>query len=81
LIVADAFTAFVSASPTFADLEQADDFIAQAVKSSNAGGAGMAANLRWCDDSRLSFKYDTGQFAAIKLALGDELRAFVGQID
>ena len=41
----------------------------------------MAANLRWGDDSRLSFKYDTGQFAAIKLALGDELRAFVGQID
>jgi hypothetical protein len=41
----------------------------------------MAANLRCGDDSRLSFKCDTGQFAAIKLALGDELRAFVGQID
>jgi pimeloyl-ACP methyl ester carboxylesterase len=41
----------------------------------------MAANLRWGDDSRLSFNCDTGQFAAIKLALGDELRAFVGQID
>jgi len=81
LIVADRFTAFVSANPTFADLERADDFIAQAVKSSNVGGAGMAANLRWGDDSRLSFKCDTGQFAAIKLALGDELRAFVGQID
>jgi esterase len=72
--------AFVSANPTCADLEEADDFIAQGVKSSN-GGDGMAANLRSGDDSRLSFRYDTGQFAAIKLALGDELRAFVSQID
>jgi esterase len=72
---------FVSANPTFADLEEVDDFIAQGVGSSTAGGDGMAANLRWGEDSRLSFKYDTGQFAAIKLALGDELRAFVGQID
>jgi esterase len=72
--------AFVSANPTCADLEEADDFIAQGVKSSN-GGDGMAANLRSGDDSRLSFRYDTGQFAAIKLALGDDLRAFVSQID
>lgn len=73
--------AFVSANPTFADLEEVDNFITQGVGSSTAGGDGMAANLRWSDDSRLTFKYDTGQFAAIKLALGDELRALVGQID
>jgi esterase len=73
--------AFVSANPTFADLEEVDDYIAQGVGSSTAGGDTMAANLRWGDDSRLSFKYDTGQFANIKLALGDELRALVSQID
>jgi esterase len=73
--------AFVSANPTFADLEEVDDYIAQGVGSSTAGGDAMAANLRWGDDSRLSFKYDTGQFANIKLALGDELRALVSQID
>jgi hypothetical protein len=71
--------AFVSANPTFADLEEVDDFIAQGVKYSNGGGDGMAADLRSGDYSRLSFRYDTGQFAAIKLALGDEVRAFIAR--
>jgi esterase len=72
---------FVSANPKFADLEEVDKFIAQGVGSNTAGGDGMSPNLRWDDDSTLTFKYDTGQFAEIKLALGDELRALVGQID
>jgi len=72
--------AFVSANPTFADLEEVDDFVDAGPGSSAAGGDTMAANLRWDEGSRLRFKYDTGQFAGIKLALGDELRALASRI-
>jgi esterase len=73
--------AFVTANPTFTDLDEVDDFLAQGLPSGAARGDGMAANLRWGDDGRLTFKYDTGQFAGIKLALGDDLRDLVARID
>jgi esterase len=46
---------FASADPTFADLEEVDDFLAQRRRSHAASADGVSANLRWGDDGRLAF--------------------------
>ncbi len=74
-----AVNAFVELNPTFANMEEVDEFLATSFPGS-AGADGMAANLRWGDDGRLGFKYDTGQFAGMNLALGDAQRDVVRQI-
>ena len=72
---------FVSSAQSFADLEELDTYLAEAFPTNTPGSDGMAANLRWADDGRLAFKHDTRQFAAMTLALNDELRRLVRAID
>jgi pimeloyl-ACP methyl ester carboxylesterase len=71
---------FVAANPTFADLEEVDNFLSQGTPQRAAGGDATAANLRWTDNGRLAFKYDTRQFAGLKLELDDDLRALATRI-
>jgi esterase len=71
---------FVTTNPTFADPEEVDAFLGQSLPFGAAAGDGMAAHLQWGDDGRLVLKYDIAQFAGIKLAPSDELRAIVGRI-
>ena len=72
---------FVTTAQSFADLEELDTYLAEAFPSNTPRSDGMAANLRWSDDGTLTFKYDNRQFMAMKLALHDELRHLVREID
>jgi pimeloyl-ACP methyl ester carboxylesterase len=72
--------ALITANPTFADMDEVDDFLAQRSPSRVAGGDTTAANLRWNDHGRLTFKYDTAQFTEIEVPLGDDLRALASRI-
>jgi esterase len=69
---------FITSQPSFADLEEVDDFAAESAPAAD----GMAANLRWRDDGRLAFKYDDSQFYpdGIRLPIGDELRELARRI-
>ena len=71
---------FVTKPLTFADLDEVDDYMAVAIPGNPTAGDGMAANLRWNDDGRLGFKYDTAQFLAANFVLGDQLREVARQI-
>jgi pimeloyl-ACP methyl ester carboxylesterase len=70
---------FITSQPSFADLEEVDGFV--------TGGPlavdNMAANLRWRDDGRLTFKHDDSQFhpGRTRLIIGDEMRERARQIN
>lgn len=69
---------FITAQPSFADLEEVDDYGA----APGPAGDSMAANLRWRDDARLAFKFDDTQFhpGGSRLPVGDEMRELVRRI-
>ena len=69
---------FIISQPSFADLEEVDGFASGPV----SGGDGLAANLRWRDDGRLTFKFDDSQFhpGQIHLPQDDEMRELVRRI-
>jgi pimeloyl-ACP methyl ester carboxylesterase len=69
----------ITSRPTFADLEEVEAYVGGGASAADS----MAANLRWGDDGRLTFKYDDSQFNEhrIRLAEGDVMRALARLID
>ena len=49
----------ITSRPTFADLEEVEAYVGGGASAVDS----MAANLRWRDDGRLTFKYDDSQFS------------------
>lgn len=72
--------AFVTTPQSFVDLEEVQAHLAADSPTRAPRVDGVAANLRWGDDGRLTFKYDSSQFMAMKLELRDDLRRIVRQI-
>ncbi|OBF60468.1 hypothetical protein A5753_20355 [Mycobacterium sp. 852002-51971_SCH5477799-a] len=74
----DSVRGFITSQPSFADLEEVDDFVA----GDGPGGDSVASNLRWRDDGRLAFKYDDSQFhlGNTQLPVGDEMRQLARRI-
>ncbi|GAC1399080.1 MAG: alpha/beta hydrolase [Mycobacterium sp.] len=72
--------AFVTTPQSFIDLEDVQAHLAADFPTNAPRVDGVAANLRWGDDGRLTFKYDSRQFMAMKLELRDDLRRIVRQI-
>jgi len=73
----------ISRRPFFADLEEADAFLAGVLpRTREASTSGVAQNLTWTDGGMLTWKHDTAQFHPEmgRIASPDELRQAAARI-